>query len=74
MPPACDTHSCEKSTDLNCGMLQQGVEQRVDAREAGGTVASSAPRRNLPMSRGLGTSVRCDPQRMASRHKVSAKM
>ena len=73
MPPACETHSCEKSTDLNCGCCSSALNSVFTAGSMWkGRFFSTSM--NLPKSRGLGMSVRCEPQRMASRHSVSAKM
>ena len=73
MPPACDTHRCEKSSARNCGFCSNALNSVFTAGSMWkGRFFSSAT--NLGMSRGLGISVRLEPWRMASRHSVSAKM
>ncbi|MNT37108.1 hypothetical protein D3C72_1732280 [compost metagenome] len=73
MPPACDTHKCEKSRVLNCGFCSSALNSVFTAGSMWkGRFFSSAM--NLGMSRGLGISVMLEPWRMANRHSVSAKM
>jgi hypothetical protein len=71
MPPACETHNCETSTQAR--MLQQWVQQRVDGRQdAEGPLLRHVD--EFADSRGYGMSVMRAPQRIDNRQSVGAKM
>ena len=73
MPPACETHSREKSSARNWAFCSSALNSVLTAGSMwkGRFFRTST---NFGISRGLGISVRCEPWRIASRHSVSAKM
>jgi len=73
IPPACETHREEKSSALNSGFCSSALNKVLTAgiKWKGRRFRTAT---NLGISRGLGISVNCEPQRIDKKHRVSAKI